>query len=90
MRYFTFPVRFQLNSDFSHTFLNGQLTRRTIMILIILTDSDIKTVINLHLAVLSNYKLFLKYHYCLIIFMCMYVCVCAWRATGGSDGAYTV
>ncbi len=26
-RYFTFPVRFQLNSDFSHTFLNGQLTR---------------------------------------------------------------
>ena len=29
-RYFTFPVRFQLNSDFSHTFLNGQLTRRTI------------------------------------------------------------
>ena len=28
--YFTFPVRFQLNSDFFHTFLNGQLTRRTI------------------------------------------------------------
>ncbi len=24
-RYFTFPVRFQLNSNFSHTFLNGQL-----------------------------------------------------------------
>ncbi len=29
-RYFTFPVRFQLNSDFSHTFLNGQLTCHTI------------------------------------------------------------
>ncbi len=28
--YLTFPVRFQLNSDFSHTFLNGQLTRHTI------------------------------------------------------------
>ncbi len=28
--YFTFSVRFQLNSDFSHTFLNGQLTRHTI------------------------------------------------------------
>ncbi len=28
--YFTFPVRFQLNSDFPHTFLNGQLTRCTI------------------------------------------------------------
>ena len=27
-RYFTFPVRFLLNSNFSHTFLNGQLTRR--------------------------------------------------------------
>ncbi len=31
-RYFTFPVRFQLNSDFSHTFFNGQLTHRTIRI----------------------------------------------------------
>ncbi len=28
-RYFTFPMQFQLNSDFSHSFLNGQLTRRT-------------------------------------------------------------
>ncbi len=33
-QYFTFPVRFQLNSDFSHTFLNGQLTRHTIIIIV--------------------------------------------------------
>ncbi len=30
MHYFTFPVRFQLNSYFPHTFLNGKFTRRTI------------------------------------------------------------
>ena len=30
-RYFTFPVRFQLNSDFSHTFFNGKHTHRTII-----------------------------------------------------------
>ncbi len=29
-RYFTLPVQFQLNSDFSYKFLNGKLTCRTI------------------------------------------------------------
>ena len=28
--YFTFPTLFHLNSDFSHAFFNGKLTRRTI------------------------------------------------------------
>ncbi len=28
--YFTFPVRFQLSSNFSHIFLNGQFTHCTI------------------------------------------------------------
>ncbi len=36
--YFTFPVRYQWNSDFSHTFLNGQLTRRTINIYVFIAD----------------------------------------------------
>ncbi len=31
--YFTFPMRFQLNSNFSHTFINGKLTRCTIIII---------------------------------------------------------
>ncbi len=30
-RYFTLPVQFQLNSDFSYKFLNGKLTCRTII-----------------------------------------------------------
>ncbi len=34
--YFTFSVRFQLNSDFSHTFLNGRFTRRIIIIIIVI------------------------------------------------------
>ncbi len=38
-RYFTLPVQFQLNSDFSYTFLNGKLTCRTIIIIIIIVIS---------------------------------------------------
>ncbi len=34
-RYFTLPVQFQLNSDFSYTFLNGKRACRTIIIIII-------------------------------------------------------
>ncbi len=29
-RYFIFPMQFQLNSDFSHTFFNEKLMRHTI------------------------------------------------------------
>ncbi len=38
-RYFTFPVRFQLNSDFSHTLLNAKFTPRTINVLALALDS---------------------------------------------------
>ncbi len=33
--YFTFPIRFQLNGDFPHTFFNGQCTRCTVSILVL-------------------------------------------------------
>ncbi len=73
MRYFTFPMRFQLNSDFSHTFLMGNL--RAVLLTKKITHISAGVLNRPELMVVSVQSLLLLFAIVIIIIAIVFIIV---------------